>query len=144
MIIRKFKHGDIFAVMRLVSEIFQEDYDPAILLDFYNNWHEGFIIAEEGNDIAGLIVGSMPAPNQARILILAVDDIYRHKGIGKMLLLAFTQECMLKGIKVITLEVRVSNSEAIKFYTKFGFSITQTIPHYYKNGEDGYVMNRLL
>lgn len=144
MLIRKFKHGDIFTVMRLVNEIFQEDYDPQILFGFYNEWQDGFIVAEENNEILGLVVGSLPEPTRARILILAVEEPYRNKGIGSQLLQVFLNECIIRGVKLVTLEVRVSNLGAIEFYKKRKFFIVQTIPHYYKDGEDGYVMQKLL
>lgn len=142
--IRRFKRGDIFTVMRIVNDIFQEDYDPGVLLNFYTSWQEGFLVAEESNDIIGLVVGSLPAPRQARILILAVEEPYRRKGIGTRLLQAFIRECIAKDIRLISLEVRVNNSAAIEFYKTFGFGIVQTIPHYYRDGLDGYVMHKLL
>ncbi|MDI6708207.1 MAG: GNAT family N-acetyltransferase [Candidatus Thermoplasmatota archaeon] len=144
MLIRKFKRGDIFTVMRLVNEIFQEDYDPQILFGFYNEWQDGFIVAEENNEILGLVVGSLPEPTRARILILAVEEPYRNKGIGSQLLQVFLNECIIRGVKLVTLEVRVSNLGAIEFYKKRKFFIVQIIPHYYKDGEDGYVMQKLL
>lgn len=142
--IRIFRRSDIFAVMRLVSDTFQEDYDPSVLIDFYNNWQNGFLVAEEANEIVGVAVGSLPAPNQARMLILGVDKLWRRKGIGAMLLNSFIQQCLLKGVKLVTLEVRVTNYEAIEFYKKFKFTIVSTIPHYYKDSSDGYVMHRVL
>ena len=42
------------------------------------------------------------------------------------------------------LEVRVSNSTAVNLYTKFGFKLTKTIKAYYRDGENAYVMARLL
>jgi ribosomal-protein-alanine N-acetyltransferase len=144
MLIRKFKRGDIFTAMRMINETFQEDYDPQVLFGFYNEWKDGFIVAEENNDVAGLIIGSMPEPTRARILILAVEVAYRNRGIGSRLLDEFLHECIIKGVKLVSLEVRVSNINAIEFYRKRNFTIVQTIPHYYKDGEDGYVMHKLI
>jgi ribosomal-protein-alanine N-acetyltransferase len=44
-------------------------------------------------------------------------------------------------IKWITLEVRKSNTPAIKLYQKFDFSIINTRKNYYEN-EDAYLMGR--
>ena len=49
-------------------------------------------------------------------------------------------DAMAKRVRTITLEVRVSNENAIKFYKKHGFEIVTTKPHYYDNGEDAYYM----
>jgi len=38
------------------------------------------------------------------------------------------------------LEVRCSKNDAVRFYEKLGFSITQKLKAYYRDGEDAYVM----
>lgn len=144
MHIRKFKRGDIFTAMRLINETFQEDYDPQVLFGFYNDWQDGFIVAEENKETVGLIIGSIPEPTRARILILVVEEPFRNRGIGTELLNAFLHECIIRAIKLVSLEVRISNLSAIEFYKKRGFQITRTIPHYYRDGEDGYVMEKML
>jgi ribosomal-protein-alanine N-acetyltransferase len=137
MLIRKFKPVDIFSVMRIINETFHENYEPAILMDFHSSWHDGFIVAEENNDVVGFILGISPAPNQARILILAVDEKYRRRG-------TFVQACILRSVRLITLEVRTTNDAAIRFYGKFGFGIVHLIPNYYKDGENGYIMHKAI
>lgn len=144
MLIRKFKPIDIFSVMRIINETFNENYEPAILMDFHSSWNEGFIVAEENNDIVGFVLGISPAPNQARILILVVDEKDRRKGVGATLLNAFIQACLIRNVRLITLEVRTTNDDAIKFYGKFGFSIVHMIPDYYKDGENGYIMHKTI
>ncbi|MDI6917398.1 MAG: ribosomal protein S18-alanine N-acetyltransferase [Thermoplasmatales archaeon] len=144
MLIRKFKPIDIFSVMRIISETFLENYEPALLMDFHSSWNDGFIVAEENNDVVGFILGISPAPNQARILILAVDEKYREKGIGATLLNAFIQACLIRNVKLITLEVRTTNEAAIRFYGKYGFCIVHMIPDYYKDGENGYIMHKTI
>jgi len=144
MLIRNFKPVDIFSVMRIINETFLENYEPAILMDFHSSWNEGFIVAEEDNDVVGFILGISPAPKQARILILAIDEKYRGKGIGATLLNAFIQACLIRDVRLITLEVRTTNDAAIRFYGKHGFSIVHMIPNYYKDGENGYIMHKTI
>jgi len=144
MLIRNFKPVDIFSVMRIINETFLENYEPAILMDFHSSWNEGFIVAEEDNDVVGFILGISPAPKQARILILAVDEKYRGKGIGATLLNAFIQACLIRDVRLITLEVRTTNDAAIRFYGKHGFNIVHMIPNYYKDGENGYIMHKTI
>ena len=38
------------------------------------------------------------------------------------------------------LEVRCSNTDAVKLYEKLGFSINQRLKTYYRDGEDAYLM----
>jgi ribosomal-protein-alanine N-acetyltransferase len=44
----------------------------------------------------------------------------------------------------VTLEVRVGNANAIHFYTRFGFAVTDLLRGYYTDGENGYQMARYL
>ncbi|HEY6237956.1 MAG TPA: GNAT family N-acetyltransferase, partial [Thermoplasmata archaeon] len=47
-----------------------------------------------------------------------------------------------RGLHKVTLEVRVSNATAIRFYTRYGFSVTDLLRGYYSDGENGYQMTR--
>ena len=143
-VIRNFKPIDIFSVMRIINETFNESYEPAILIDLHSSWPEGFIAAEHDKDVIGFILGMSPAPHQARVLILAVEERYRRKNIGSILLNAFINACIVKGVRLVTLEVRTSNEDAIKFYSRYGFNIVNMIPDYYKNGENGYIMHKTI
>ena len=46
----------------------------------------------------------------------------------------------MEGIRTIQLEVRAENSEAMGFYNKRGFVLSERLPHYYNDGGDGYRM----
>lgn len=77
------------------------------------------------------------------ILNLAVLPKFRRMGIGSMLLRNVLQE--LRRLKPvtgpITLEVRESNTAAIKLYEKFGFNIIgKRIGYYQKPYEDAVIM----
>jgi ribosomal-protein-alanine N-acetyltransferase len=41
----------------------------------------------------------------------------------------------------VTLEVRVSNQAAIRFYERMGFQLTGRVSGYYTNGEDAFRMH---
>jgi ribosomal-protein-alanine N-acetyltransferase len=45
-------------------------------------------------------------------------------------------------ITEVELEVRTTNHTAIEFYKKHSFSIQETLPRFYQNGEDAYLMRR--
>ena len=57
---------------------------------------------------------------------------------------AFIQTCGMRGMKRMELEVRISNVEAIRFYKRYGFEISQLLPKFYTDGEDGYKMIKFL
>jgi len=50
----------------------------------------------------------------------------------------------LRNIKQAELEVKKDNKQAIKFYQKHGFEIVETISKFYQNGEDAYIMRRMI
>ena len=61
------------------------------------------------------------------------------RGIGNLLFAEV--EKIASG--VMTLEVRVSNTNAINFYTKRGFNKALIRKGYYSNGEDAILMVRM-
>ena len=68
---------------------------------------------------------------------IVVDDKFRRKGIGSMLLNKMIENH--PNALSITLEVRESNGPAINFYKNIGFKEVAKRKHYYKN-EDGLLM----
>ena len=76
----------------------------------------------------------------ADILNIFVKDEYRKKGIGKSLI-----HYLIDNVRVdrIMLEVRESNSVAIKFYETLNFKYVRSIKNYYGR-ENGIAMERSL
>ena len=144
MQLRCFGPRDLTRVYDLACSSLSENYNPALFLDLYNYWPEGFIIAEEEGQIIGFIFGIMVAKTEARILMLAVDPRQRGRGYGGVLYREMQRQCAIKGMKMIVLEVRASNQPAIRFYEKMGFQLVGRISKYYSNGEDAYRMQLFL
>ena len=140
IIIRSFKREDIFAAIYLITKIFNERYDTDFIKSLYESWNEGFLIAEYKGSPIGILIAVLSDRTTARILILGIEESYRNSGLGSRMMNEFIRVCAINGIKKITLEVRVSNKSAIRFYNRFGFEITDYIHNYYNDGEDGYVM----
>lgn len=143
IIIRSFKIEDIYATMYLITRIFNERYDADFIKSLYESWNEGFLIAEYKGSPIGILIAVLSDRTTARILVLGIEDSYRNSGIGTRMMNEFIRVCAINGMKKITLEVRVSNKSAIRFYNRFGFDITDYIHNYYNDGEDGYVMVKL-
>ncbi|MCK5184755.1 MAG: GNAT family N-acetyltransferase, partial [Candidatus Heimdallarchaeota archaeon] len=76
------------------------------------------------------------------IMILAVESAYRRKGIGSKLLERAIEITEMLPINLIRLEVRLTNTSAIKFYEEYGFKIAGTIEQYYDDLADAYLMKR--
>ncbi|OMJ25921.1 N-alpha-acetyltransferase 50 [Smittium culicis] len=86
---------------------------------------------------------SMRVQNELYLMTLGVLPFYRNFGIATKLL-----DCLIKDFKKmfsisqVTLHVQVNNHCALKFYKKYGFSITSTVTDYYKNicPHDAYLL----
>ncbi len=79
---------------------------------------------------------------EAHITSLAVREAYRRQGIGELLLISLIGLAAELHIRIITLEVRVSNTVAQSLYSKYGFNQTGLRRGYYTdNKEDGVIMS---
>jgi len=142
--VRLFSPQDLPAVAAIVKDALRENYPTSLYLDIHRWWRDGFLVAEERGADVGFLAAVVSSPAQARILMLAVYSTWRRRGIGSALMDAFLKECGIRGIASVELEVRKSNEPAIKFYTRYGFQITNLLPKFYTDGEDGFKMRRHL
>jgi ribosomal-protein-alanine N-acetyltransferase len=74
---------------------------------------------------------------------LCVRPEDRRSGVGTLLMGHLLNLLRDKDLDVAELEVRASNAAARRFYERFGFSVRETVPHFYADtGEDGLVMRK--
>ena len=71
---------------------------------------------------------------------VAVLDDHRGKGLGKALMLEGINGVLQRKADEIYLEVRASNTGAIKMYEKLRFDTKSRLRSYYRDGEDAYLM----
>lgn len=96
--------------------------------------------SENGGYIVGM-VGFWLLYDEAHITSIAVRESHRRRGLGELLLVATLEQARAMKARVVTLEVRVSNSGAQALYEKYSFKRTGIRRGYYTdNGEDGYIM----
>merc|ERR1719265_1234612 len=84
-------------------------------------------------------------------MTLSVLGPYKRRGIATQLIewvleKAESKERQVDEIKEIYLHVQTSNEDALAFYKKYGFEITEEIKNYYKKIEppDCFVLRRAL
>ncbi len=82
--------------------------------------------------------------DELHIAKIATDKRYQRRGFSKLLMEDCISFCRRKKISEITLEVRVSNLPAIKFYEKFNFEKVYIRKRYYPDGEDAFFMLKVL
>lgn len=79
--------------------------------------------------------------DEAQIINVATNLAYRNQGLAKAVLEFVFDECVKRGITIISLEVRESNLPAISLYESLGFSIEGKRKNFYTNPrENAFVM----
>ncbi|MDY0266034.1 MAG: ribosomal protein S18-alanine N-acetyltransferase [Methanimicrococcus sp.] len=139
LVIRRYLPDDKYSVMMLEAEAFY-DHHPHEYIQFYEVFLDGFFVCTIGQDVVGFIVGYALSESEGHIFSLAVGKHYRNQGIAERLIDHICTYFLLKGLQRASLEVRISNTPAIRLYTKLGFLTVWVESKYYSDGEDGYVM----
>lgn len=101
-----------------------------------------YYIYIENNQILGFINYDI-LYERAELLYIAVIEEAQNKKIGSKLLEYMIDNCKLKNIQNITLEVSVENKKAISLYEKYDFKKIAIRPNYYQ-GIDGILMEKEL
>jgi len=79
--------------------------------------------------------------DDAHITAITVSSSWRGHGLGELLMIGSIESAISRNSRVITLEVRVSNSIAISLYQKYGFKKVGIRKGYYNdNREDAVIM----
>lgn len=143
-IIRKFHPNDMFSIIKLAAVTLSERYNPSLFNYFYEAFPAGVLVAEKLHKIVGFLIGVKTSSVTARILMLTVAENHRREGIGSTLLHNLLKELSNQNIKYIELEVSTTNYQAIKFYQRHGFETINVQSNFYQNGEDAYLMKRVL
>ena len=98
--------------------------------------------AVDSGEMVGFVAGDVRHSNgEAWISTLGVDPRLQRRGIGRALLQACEAQIHLPLIK---LSVRISNLGAIALYEREGYRTLEIWRGYYKDGEDGLVMEKKL
>jgi [ribosomal protein S18]-alanine N-acetyltransferase len=141
--LRGFHASDIPYIADIVADALQEHYDASLYSSLSQEWGDGFLVAVDPRDLPiGFLLGVSQVEREARILMFAVDRRRRNQGVGTRLMDEFLVRCRARAFRRVTLEVRVSNATAIRFYTRYQFSVVDLLRTYYSDGENGYQMAR--
>ncbi|MEM3616278.1 MAG: GNAT family N-acetyltransferase, partial [Candidatus Methanomethylicia archaeon] len=112
-----------------------------------------FLVAEIYGKIAGYIMCRVEyglssfkfaLTKKGHVISIAVLPEYRRRGIGYSLMVKGMEALKNYGATEVYLEVRVSNYPAIRLYEKLNYTIVNRIQGYYADGEDAYVMAKIL
>ena len=131
---------DLEEAYKIELEVNPSPWNYETFLSSFEVGHKGLICMHDSK-IMGFLIFS-PVNPEAHILSISVRTQMQSKGIGTLLLQSMLKQCKAMNYKKIFLEVRVSNTQAINFYEKFGFSKDAIRDNYYKdNSEDALLMS---
>ena len=104
--------------------------------------HHSFLCEDNNENIIGFVI-YVAVEQEAHLLNIAVDNNYQRKGIGSILINHLKKQVQAMGINLLTLEVRVSNTNAISFYKKHNFIEDAIRANYYSKPkpEDALLMS---
>jgi ribosomal-protein-alanine N-acetyltransferase len=137
-----------------------EDLDEVLAIErasFTMPWSRGAFLYEiQQNRVArcrvmregGRIVGYVcvwEIADEIHVTNLAVHPTHRRQGLARTLLGGLLADAQARDIRLVVLEVRPSNREAITLYESFGFRVTgRRRGYYYDTGEDALIMEARL
>lgn len=142
IVFREMMLSDVEQISAMEEAYFSMPWSKQALSEAAAGDQTFYMVAEDMAD--GRIVaycGQYCIMGEGDINQVAVHEAYRRQGIAARLLQDFMQESEKRGIHSFTLEVRVSNTAAIRLYESCGFQIEGTRKGFYdKPKEDAYIM----
>ena len=140
LVIRQMSDADVEAVAKIEEATFSMPWKPDDFRDMIRWDNMTYLVAELG----GMIIGGAGMRNilgDGEITNVAILSKYRGMGYGKRLIAALLKAGRELGAKDFTLEVRVSNTPAIRLYESLGFVSEGVRPNFYERPtEDALIM----
>ncbi len=143
----------------VLREMTSDDVDAAVVIDRKcfgkrDAWRRKYFLAAMMSlnsvylvvEVAGKVIACAGAElrnDEAEIQTLAVDPDYHGRGIGTQLFAKLINTLRERGAAFVYLEVRPSNTPAIKLYEHFGFQVFGNLEKYYSNGDALLMMRNL-
>lgn len=138
MIIRELKGTEVPAIARIEEKCFSNPWSKDSIKSSFANKANRFYVAETDGVIVGYM-GLSISVDEGYILNVATLPEYRRQGIAKALINHIINMYSEK-LKFITLEVRPSNTAALKLYEGFGFEQVGERKNYYSNPAENAVL----
>ena len=111
---------DLPAVLEIENAVYPHPWSRANFLDSLYAGHEAWVLRDDKGVLLGYFL-IMLIVDEAHLLNISVRGDLHGRGIGRLLLNKVACIAREKGMSSILLEVRPSNTRAIKLYEHFGF-----------------------
>jgi [ribosomal protein S18]-alanine N-acetyltransferase len=98
--------------------------------------------AESSEGLAGFIVAHPRRGGTGHVVTIDVLPEARRLGVGSRLLEAAEERLQGAGCRTVSLETAVDNTSALAFYKRHKYFLVKTVPRYYANGVDAFVLQK--
>ena len=149
-IVRRAEIADLIPIMEINLKTLPEHYSDYFYESLLAELPEAFLVAEIGGKLIGYIMcktehgfsnfKKLGFVKKGHVVSVAVLNEQRRKGIGRGLVEEVLIGVKSKKCEELHLEVRCSNTDAVRLYEEMGFIIKQRLNVYYRDGEDAYLM----
>src|SRR5919109_1896375 len=149
-VIRRCEEQDLPAVIDINMSALPEHYSDYFFESILRELPEAFIVAELDNRIVGYIMckiefgfsnfRKLGFVKKGHVVSVAILEEHRGKKVGTILMEEAINGLVSRRTEEVYLEVRVSNSAAIKMYEKLNFKMRSRLKTYYRDGEDAFLM----
>jgi ribosomal-protein-alanine N-acetyltransferase len=155
--LREFRREDFDSLWRIDQECFPPGiaYSRVELAAYIRLPGAFTVVAESLSDnggpavasrsrVLGFIVAQANRRGVGHILTIDVPPENRRFGVGSKLLATAEDRLRAAPCYSVVLEAAVDNSAALAFYKRHDYSVVKTIPRYYSNGVDAFVLEKEL
>ena len=137
--VRQVRDGDLEQVVALEEASFDDPYPEYFLRELLEDNRDTFLVAVSEGKVVGYAVVDRWVDHD-HLVSIAVYPAMRGRGVGQLLFSGLEERLGRK--RALRLEVRRSNSVAIRFYLKNGFKEVGVELSYYRDGEDALLMEK--
>ena len=142
MMITEMKADHVPQVAALEKLCFADPWSEMSIASELQNLWSYWLVAVSGDTVVGYI-GSQSSIDEADVMNVAVQPVFRRQGIAEKLISTLVEELKKRGIHALMLEVRASNAPAIALYEKLGFQQVGLRKNYYRNPkEDALILRK--
>lgn len=154
--IREFRQSDFHTLWEIDQKCFPRgiSYSQVELLSYIRHPKAFTLVAEspgpKGLDqngasrsfTAGFIVAALGPRESGHIITIDVIEEARRSGLGSKLLREAESRLKHQGCSWVYLETAVDNTSALSFYKRHDYFLVKTVPRYYSNGMDAFVLKK--
>lgn len=137
--IEKAKLEDLDKIFEISCQLF--DWKKSQLEECLKDENTIFLLKKQEKQVFGFLI-AQNLVDSFNILLIATKTDCQKTGIGTRLLKELEDVAKKQKIEKIWLEVKNTNSNAIKFYEKQNFKLIATRKKYYKTGEDALIYEK--